>query len=559
MNAQPNATCDLALPPRLNPVLAEVLALRGINDPKLATFAYKPLPPTGMLGLDAAARTLADAIQAHAAITIVCDYDCDGATACTIGMRGLGALGADVGYVVPNRRVHGYGLTPPVADLVHQRRPFTKVLVTVDNGIAAHAGVARAKELGMTVVVTDHHLPGDTLPEADVIVDPNQHGCPFGSKAIAGCGVMYYVLAATRNELALRGADVSPCDLPALLDILALGTVADVVPLDATNRWFVWHGLRHVQRGTAHAGINALFDVARRSCATASSHDFGFSIGPRLNAAGRMDDMTVGIRCLLTDDTAEARTLAASLDATNRQRRTVEDANLEEALAQTDAAGSFSRVAYSPSFHEGVVGLVAARLRERDHVPAVAFAPALQEGMLKGSARSIPSLHIRDALDLVNKRGHDFIPAFGGHSAAAGLSLRLVDLDRFKALFDAVCGELLHGKVPDAELHVDGMLAPEDINVDTARALHGMPWGRDFEEPVWKGRFRVLDQCRVGPDAKHLKLTLDVAGKPFKAMRFFAPDGDPEPGTEIDLNYTLGYEVFREKEQVTLIDANRRV
>ena len=416
----------------VHPLLARLLAARGVTQAdELDDTPARLLPPAQLRGAAEAGRLLADAVEQGLRLCIVADYDCDGATACAVALRGLAMLGArreSLGYVVPDRAVHGYGLTPAIVDLARAQRP--DILVTVDNGIASHAGVAHAKALGLRVLVTDHHLPaaGQPLPEADVIVNPNQPECRFESKALAGVGVMFYVLLAARAELRARGhfdAQSQP-RLDALLDLVALGTVADVVKLDANNRRLVAQGLKRVRSGRMQPGLAALFAVARREPARASGFDFGFALGPRINAAGRLADMTLGIECLTTDDATRAAELAAQLDAINRERREVEAGMRELAEAAVERlhvdAAPAAVALYDESFHEGVVGIVAGRLKDRLHRPTFAFARGA-DGGLKGSGRSIPGFHLRDALDLVAKRHPGLLLRFGGHAMAAGCTL----------------------------------------------------------------------------------------------------------------------------------------
>lgn len=410
----------------LAPAWARLYAARGVNHPdEVAHRLPQLLPPAGLLHIDRAAALLADTIRDNKRLLIIADYDADGATACAVGVRGLRLLGAQVDFIVPNRLEHGYGLTPDIVTLAAARQP--DLLVTVDNGIAAVDGVAAANALGIPVLVTDHHLPGDALPDAACIVNPNQPGCSFGSKNLAGVGVMFYVLLALRAELRQRGAyaNTPEPDLRALLDLVALGTVADVVKLDANNRTLVAQGLVRMRAGKACAGINALFRAAGREPARATVFDLGFMLGPRLNAAGRIDDMALGIECLLADDPAIAQRLAQQLDTLNRTRRDAEADMLEEALAilaTFNPTDSHSLTAYQPGWHVGVIGILASRLKDRFHRPTIVFASS-ETGELKGSGRSIPGLHLRDALDLIDKRHPGLIVKFGGHAMAAGLSI----------------------------------------------------------------------------------------------------------------------------------------
>ena len=550
----------------VHPLLARLLAARGVRqadelDDSLALL----LPPEGLLGAREAGVLLADAIQQRRRICIVADYDCDGATACAVALRGLRLLGADpatLGYVVPDRAVHGYGLTPAIVDLALGRQP--QVLVTVDNGIASHAGVAHARALGLQVLVTDHHLPAlqdgvVTLPAADVIVNPNQPSCGFASKAMAGVGVMFYVLLAARAELRARGAFEAGAQprLDTLLDLVALGTVADVVKLDANNRRLVAQGLKRLRAGRMQAGLAALFAVAGREPARASGFDFGFALGPRINAAGRLADMTLGIECLLTDDAGRAALLAAQLDAINRERREVEGAmrELAEAAlarlmpAQQDAPAAVTL--FDESFHEGVVGIVAGRVKDRLHRPTFVFARGA-DGQMKGSGRSIPGFHLRDALDLVAKRQPGLLQRFGGHAMAAGCTLAA---SGSVALFDAtllqVAQEWLDAATLTRTLRTDGPLAVEWFNPQTVALLDAQVWGQGFEAPVFCDEVQVLQQCLVGE--KHLKLRLRHGG-PRGAERdaIWFSHTEPLPA-QVRLAYRISLDEWNGKQRVQMV------
>ena len=536
----------------VHPLLARLFAARGVRGAdELDDALARLLPPSGLLGADDAAVLLADAIGAGSRICVVADYDCDGATACAVVIRGLRMLGADpatLSYVVPDRRVHGYGLTPQIVDLVVAQG--ADVLVTVDNGIASLDGVAHAQAAGLAVVITDHHLPvkgddgGVVLPAADVIVNPNQPGCGFASTHIAGVGVAFYVLLALRAELRERGefdavagaaaspsARVTPPALSAsaratasrpqprldtLLDLVALGTVADVVRLDRNNRCLVAQGLKRIRAGRVHAGIAALFVVAGRDPNQASAADFGFAIAPRLNAAGRLADMTLGIECLLSDDATRATELAEMLDTINRERRTIEATMREDAEAQVDRAFALSGEAepalavFDPSFHEGVVGIIASRLKDRLHRPSFVFARG-QDGALKGSGRSIDGFHLRDALDLVSKRHPGLLLRFGGHSMAAGCTIAAADFATFRAALQGVAREGLGAAAVERTIFSDGPLGAEHFDAATARLLDDQVWGAAFDAPIfcdaiWFGRVepvgdRVRLAWRLGLDA----------------------------------------------------------
>jgi len=494
----------------LHPILARVLAARGVRGPEeLSTDLAGMLSPALLKGTEEAAILLADAIEAEAAMLVIADYDCDGATACAVAVRGLRMMGARVDYLVPNRFETGYGLTPEIVALAldHPRLGSPDLLITVDNGIASVDGAQAAQDAGLALLITDHHLPGPALPVADAIVNPNAGGCTFPSKAIAGVGVMFYVLIALRAELRRRGLHGSDAPLARLLDLVALGTVADVVRLDANNRLMVAQGLSRIRSGRAQPGLLALFAIAGREPRTASAQDLGFTVGPRINAAGRLADMSVGIECLLTDDPAQAQHLAASLDAINRQRREVERTMQEEALAslaETPAPERRVIVLSDPGWHQGVVGLVAGKLKERFHRPVVALAPAGET--YRGSGRSIPGVHLRDCLDLVSKRLPDAIVRFGGHAMAAGLTLRTEALEAFRTALDQAVADLSDPAVFHRQHETDGELDPalaDDLLID---ALEGPVWGQGFAAPSFHSEFQVLAQRAVG--SGHLKLTL---------------------------------------------------
>jgi single-stranded-DNA-specific exonuclease len=548
----------------VHPLLARLFAARGVRTPDdLDDGLAKLLPPDTLLGSAAAAQLLADAIDAGQRICIVADYDCDGATACATAIRGLAMLGAPrerLGYVVPDRQVHGYGLTPAIVDLAQARRP--DVLVTVDNGIASEAGVAHARALGLQVLVTDHHLPALVdgqvrLPAANVIVNPNQPDCGFTSKCIAGVGVMFYVLLATRAELRRRGrfdAATQP-RLDTLLDLVALGTVADVVNLDDNNRRLVAQGLKRIRAGRMQAGVAALFNVASRVPARASAFDFGFALGPRINAAGRLSDMTLGIECLLTDDPTRAADLAAQLDAINRERREVEAGMREQATLRVDAlmpAGDPppALVLFDDEFHEGVVGIVAGRMKDRLHRPTFVFARG-QDGLLKGSGRSIAGFHLRDALDLVTKRHPGVLKRFGGHAMAAGCTLDAADLATFDAALQQVAREWLLPEAMQRTLAHDGPLAVEYFCADTVTRLDAQVWGQGFEAPVFCDEVEILQQRLVGE--KHLKLRVRHGG-PGGMIRdaIWFGHADPLP-TRVRLAYRLSLDEFQGQQRIQMV------
>ena len=523
----------------LAPAWARLYAARGVTHPEqIAHRLPQLLPPAGLLHIERASALLANAIDEKKRLLIIADYDADGATACAVGVRGLRMLGAQVDYLVPNRLVHGYGLTPDIVKLAAERKP--DLLLTVDNGIAAVAGVAAANALGIPVLVTDHHLPGDALPDAACIVNPNQPGCTFASKNLAGVGVMFYVLLALRAEL--RGRDVYAAqpepDLRTLLDLVALGTVADVVRLDANNRTLVAQGLARMRAGKASAGVNALFRAAGRDPMRATVFDLGFMLGPRLNAAGRIDDMALGIECLLADDPTTAQQLAQQLDTLNRMRRDVEADMLDEALgilATFSPTDSHSLTAYQPGWHIGVIGILASRLKDKFHRPTIVFASNTQldtapaghdSGELKGSGRSIPGLHLRDALDLIDKRHPGLIKQFGGHAMAAGLSIPADRHDAFSQAFEAVVRELIDPADLEGVIETDGELDAADHSYALAEQFDHAVWGQGFPAPLFTARFDVKAQRIVGE--KHLKLRLARDGNEFDAMHFFHPDPLPD-------------------------------
>lgn len=541
----------------VHPLLARLLAARGVRAAdELDDSLAKLLPPETMKGAAEAGRLLADTIEQGARICIVADYDCDGATACAVAVRGLVMLGAErsqVGYVVPDRAVHGYGLTPAIVDLARAQNP--QLLVTVDNGIASLEGVAHAKALGLAVLVTDHHLPAATLPAADVIVNPNQPGCTFESKALAGCGVMFYTLLATRAELRRRGrfdAATQP-RLDALLDLVALGTVADVVKLDANNRRLVAQGLKRVRAGRLQPGLAALFRAAGRDAAKAAAFDFGFALGPRINAAGRLSDMTLGIECLVTDDVARAGELAAQLDSINRERREVE-AGMREvaertlaALMPTLAEAPPAVALFDESFHEGVVGIVAGRVKDRLHRPTFVFARGA-DGQLKGSGRSIPGFHLRDALDLVAKREPGLLRRFGGHAMAAGCTLGDAHVERFATALQQVAAEWLDAATLTRTMRTDGPLALEWFNTQTVQLLDAQVWGQGFEPPLFCDEVQVLHQRLVGE--KHLKLRLRHAGEERDAIWF--GHTEPLPATA-RLAYRVALDEWNGRQRVQMM------
>ena len=543
----------------VHPLLARLYAARGVHSKdELDDGLARLLPPDGLRGITQAATLLADAIAQDRRLCIVADYDCDGATACAVGVRGLRLLGArHVDYLVPDRVTDGYGLTPPIAERVHARG--ADLLITVDNGIASVEGVARAKALGLAVLVTDHHLPGPALPPADAIVNPNQPGCGFESKALAGVGVMFYVLLALRSELRARGrfdAARQP-RLDALLPLVALGTVADVVRLDANNRRLVAQGLKRVRAGQMPAGMAALFRAAGRQAQAANTFDFGFALGPRINAAGRLADMTLGIECLLTDDPARADTLAQTLDAINRERREIEGDMRTQAFALAenlfDAAEAPPPAVsvFDPDFHEGVVGIVASRLKDKLHRPTFVFAASAAPGKeheLKGSGRSIPGFHLRDALDLVAKRHPGVLLRFGGHAMAAGCTIAEEHFERFEQALAQVAQEWLAPATLTRQLETDGPLAPEYRRAELADALQREVWGQGFAAPVFSEELEVLGQRLV--KEKHLSLKLRHQGEPVDAIWFGRTE--PLPARAL-LAYRLDVNEWRGERRVQFV------
>jgi single-stranded-DNA-specific exonuclease len=512
----------------LHPVMARIYAGRGIRARgELDETLRALIAPEALMGAQRAASLLADAIEAGKRLMIVADYDCDGATACALGLRALRAFGAQIGFIVPDRFRFGYGLTPEIVALAAERG--AQLLITVDNGIASVEGVDAALRLGVEVVITDHHLPGDELPRAAAIVNPNQPGCLFPSKNLAGVGVMFYLMGVLRAELRRRGAFATrdAPNLAGLLDLVALGTVADVVRLDQNNRVLVAQGLKRIRAGRMQPGVRALYAVAGREPSRAGSYDLGFMLGPRLNAAGRLEDMSVGIECLITDDYSRALTLARSLDELNRSRRSIEADMQERAdalLAGIAVSESCSLSLYDPAWHPGVVGILAGRVKERFHRPTVAFARG-NEGELRGSGRSIAGVHLRDALDLVAKRAPGVVLRFGGHAAAAGLTIREADFEGFKTLFEDVVRGLVSPADLERVLETDGSLDPAYLNLDLAQLLESQIWGQGFPQPVFFDEFEVLNQRVVGE--RHLKLRLQRAGRTLEAMRFGSLDALP--------------------------------
>ncbi|AOB31775.1 single-stranded DNA exonuclease [Bordetella sp. H567] len=548
------AACRVLEAAGIHPLLARLWAARGVVHPDQTRLAWPAmLPPAHLTRTDQAAAILADAIERRLRLLIVADYDCDGATACAVGLRALRSMGAIVDFLVPNRFETGYGLSPAVVELAcrhHAGKP--DLIVTVDNGIASVDGVASANAAGIGVLITDHHLPGDRLPDALAIVNPNQPGCGFPSKNLAGVGVIFYLMLALRAELRRRG--VYPPDggprLDTLSDLVALGTVADVVKLDANNRLLVTQGLQRIRSGRMQAGLRALYAVAAREPRSASAFDLGFALGPRINAAGRLSDMSLGIACLTTDDEARALEIARELDAINRDRRTIEAAMREQAMAAMqapEAAAGATVCVYDDTWHQGVVGLVASRLKDQFWRPTLAFAPA-GDDELRGSGRSIPDVHLRDALDLVSKRDPTLIRKFGGHAMAAGLTVGRADFPRFAPAFEAAVRELTGRDNFEPVLETDGSLESGYANADVAGLLQQQVWGSGFAAPLFLDTFQIRAQRLLGD--KHLKLTLERGYQRFDAIWFGQTRLLPDT---VDVAYRLEQNLWNGRVSVQLV------
>ncbi|MGQ0442027.1 MAG: single-stranded-DNA-specific exonuclease RecJ [Methylophilaceae bacterium] len=543
------------------PLLASLYAARGVlNVSELAVALSKLSPPEQLTNSSEMAKLLADAIEQSKKILVVGDYDADGATATAVAVKGLRQIctivksGAQVDFLVPNRFEYGYGLTPEIVQLAARLNP--DIIVTVDNGIASVDGVATANTLGIQVLITDHHLPADITPQATSIVNPNQHGCTFPSKNLAGVGVMFYVLLALRAELRTRGVFAAKAEpnLTELLDLVALGTVADLVKLDANNRILVEQGLRRIRAGVCCCGVKALLQVAGRDVSKANAQDLGFYAGPRLNAAGRLDDMRLGIQCLLADNMSEAQTIAQTLHELNLERRNIE-ADMQEgalvSLDNIDVENRFSISLYEPSWHQGVIGILASRIKGRYHRPVIAFANADSDGsgdgVLKGSGRSINGLHLRDALDLITKRHSSLIMKFGGHAMAAGLSIKQSNFLAFQQAFEAVVSELLSSADLQAVIETDGSLDTDDMTLETAQLLASGVWGQGFAPPLFADVFTVVNQRIVGE--KHLKILLQKHNKRFDAIFFGQTEFLPE---QIQAAYQLQTNVYNGLQSVQL-------
>ena len=561
VRAAPCAPVDL--PETLHPVLRRAYALRNLTGAAELDRSLSCLLPVSLLnGAAEAAHLLQQMIESRRKILIVADFDADGATSCALALRGLRAMGAEnLDYLVPNRFEYGYGLTPEIVAVASERDPA--LIVTVDNGVSSLQGIAAAHAAGIQVLVTDHHLPGPQLPDADVIVNPNMPDNSFPSKHLAGVGVIFYVLIGLRQQMSASGwfsrMGRHPPNLAELLDLVALGTVADLVSLDHNNRVLVYQGLQRMRAGRCCAGIRALATVAQRSLARLVSSDLGFAIGPRLNAAGRIEDMALGIECLLTDDQDLAEELAARLDALNRTRRTIGEEMERQALEQLDKLPlidqlPFGLCLYREEWHQGVIGILAARIREQCHRPVIAFAPGEEAGLLKGSARSVSGLHIRDLLDAIAASHPGLLQKFGGHAMAAGLSLQLTDFDTFRLAFDHEVRRRVDAQQLRGVIRSDGALQPGDFGIELAELLRAAgPWGQGFSEPVFDGHFRLLQRRPVAE--KHLKLLLQPSegGDIIDAIAFNQVGRPGEVDSTIHAAYRLDVNEYRGRHSLQLL------
>ncbi|EAP6792219.1 single-stranded-DNA-specific exonuclease RecJ [Salmonella enterica] len=553
------------LPADLPPLLRRLYASRGVRSARELERSVKGMLPWQQLsGIDNAVEILYNAFREGIRIIIVGDFDADGATSTALSVLGMRALGCDnISYLVPNRFEDGYGLSPEVVDQAKARG--AQLIVTVDNGISSHAGVAHAKTLGIPVIVTDHHLPGDTLPDADAIINPNLRDCEFPSKSLAGVGVAFYLMLALRTFLRDKGwfdeRNIAPPNLAELLDLVALGTVADVVPLDANNRILTWQGLSRIRAGKCRPGIKALLEISNRDPQQLAASDLGFALGPRLNAAGRLDDMSVGVALLLCDNLGEARVLASELDALNQTRKEIEQGMQAEALILCEKLERSSETLpgglamYHPEWHQGVVGILASRIKERFHRPVIAFAPA-GDGTLKGSGRSIQGLHMRDALERLDTLYPDLMIKFGGHAMAAGLSLEEHKFEQFQQRFGELVTEWLDPALLQGEVISDGPLSAAEMSMEVAQLLRDAgPWGQMFPEPLFDGRFRLLQQRLVGE--RHLKVMVEpVGGGPLLDGIAFNIDTTcwPDNGVrEVELAYKLDINEFRGNRSLQII------
>ncbi|HBC0567260.1 single-stranded-DNA-specific exonuclease RecJ [Salmonella enterica] len=553
------------LPADLPPLLRRLYASRGVRSARELERSVKGMLPWQQLsGIDNAVEILYNAFREGIRIIVVGDFDADGATSTALSVLGMRALGCDnISYLVPNRFEDGYGLSPEVVDQAKARG--AQLIVTVDNGISSHAGVAHAKTLGIPVIVTDHHLPGDTLPEAEAIINPNLRDCEFPSKSLAGVGVAFYLMLALRTFLRDKGwfdeRNIAPPNLAELLDLVSLGTVADVVPLDANNRILTWQGLSRIRAGKCRPGIKALLEISNRDPQQLAASDLGFALGPRLNAAGRLDDMSVGVALLLCDNLGEARVLASELDALNQTRKEIEQGMQAEALILCEKLERSSETLpgglamYHPEWHQGVVGILASRIKERFHRPVIAFAPA-GDGTLKGSGRSIQGLHMRDALERLDTLYPDLMIKFGGHAMAAGLSLEEHKFEQFQQRFGELVTEWLDPALLQGEVISDGPLSAAEMSMEVAQLLRDAgPWGQMFPEPLFDGRFRLLQQRLVGE--RHLKVMVEpVGGGPLLDGIAFNIDTTcwPDNGVrEVELAYKLDINEFRGNRSLQII------
>lgn len=541
------------------PLLAKVFAARGVRRADEVAGPLEDIHPYSQLkGCAELATVLADAILANQRLVVIADYDADGATACSVAVRALRAYGANVGFLIPKRLEHGYGLTPEIAKLAAQLDPKPDFLITVDNGIASHAGIMECNFLGMPVLVTDHHLPaaGMPPPDARVIVNPNQDGCKFPSKAMAGVGVIWYVMWALEDEMKRRGFGPvdDDFDVKSLLPIVALGTVADVVALDRNNRILVTEGLRRTHNGRSFAGIDALAKTAKRNPRALTTGDIGFGVGPRINAAGRLETMDAGVECLTTDSIARAEALAIQLHELNEKRKNIESNVVEEAVEQLiNELGTDDRytvVLHGGDWHEGVIGIVAGRVRERTYRPTFILA-SNHKGEMKGSGRSIPGFHLRDALDMVAKRNPNILLKFGGHAAAAGLTLRAGALAEFQELFEEVAKELLTPATLNQVMETDGALDVNEMTLDTVANIKTQVWGQAFPEPTFSDEFRVLEYRKLGDKGQHLRMTLEKGGQKFVAVKFRHEDGEVPP--RIRAVFKLDANTFRNETSLQLL------
>lgn len=553
------------LPADLPPLLRRLYASRGVRSARELERSVKGMLPWQQLsGIDNAVEILYNAFREGIRIIVVGDFDADGATSTALSVLGMRALGCDnISYLVPNRFEDGYGLSPEVVDQAKARG--AQLIVTVDNGISSHAGVAHAKTLGIPVIVTDHHLPGDTLPDAEAIINPNLRDCEFPSKSLAGVGVAFYLMLALRTFLRDKGwfdeRNIAPPNLAELLDLVALGTVADVVPLDANNRILTWQGLSRIRAGKCRPGIKALLEISNRDPQQLAASDLGFALGPRLNAAGRLEDMSVGVALLLCDNLGEARVLASELDALNQTRKEIEQGMQAEALILCEKLERSSETLpgglamYHPEWHQGVVGILASRIKERFHRPVIAFAPA-GDGTLKGSGRSIQGLHMRDALERLDTLYPDLMIKFGGHAMAAGLSLEEHKFEQFQQRFGELVTEWLDPALLQGEVISDGPLSAAEMSMEVAQLLRDAgPWGQMFPEPLFDGRFRLLQQRLVGE--RHLKVMVEpVGGGPLLDGIAFNIDTTcwPDNGVrEVELAYKLDINEFRGNRSLQII------